>query len=88
MDGPVGVNSRVRGHNESQYHTDEPGICIFHLPGHTNSCANANHLSLCGNWLRKGGCWLVDITGINSYNIWDSQSVYMSRLGVLSYHNK
>ena len=48
MDGPVGVNSRVRGHNESQYNTDEPGICIFHLPGHANSCANANNLSLCG----------------------------------------
>ena len=49
MDGPVGTNSRVRGHNVSQYNTDEPGICIFHLPGHTKSCANGSQLSLCGD---------------------------------------
>lgn len=55
MDGPVGVNSNLLGHNISQYDTWEPGIAIFHRPNHgvlpnasTVACCEADALALCG----------------------------------------
>ena len=32
MDGPVGVNSGVVGHNVAQYDSFEPGIAVYHRP--------------------------------------------------------
>jgi hypothetical protein len=51
MDGPVGVNSDLRGHNTSQYDTWEPGIGIYHRPGRGESgqsCCGGDQLALCG----------------------------------------
>ena len=57
MDGPVGVNSQLRGHNTSQYDTWEPGIAVYHRPGHTGSeqnCCEGNQLALCGDEPARG----------------------------------
>jgi len=56
MDGPVGVNREVAGHNQSQYSTWEPGIAIFHRPDRgtasngsvVGKCCAPDHLALCG----------------------------------------
>ena len=52
MDGPVGVNAQVQGHNVSQYDVSEPGIAIYHRPGHGGSasanCCGPEQLALCG----------------------------------------
>lgn len=52
MDGPIGVNSRLSGHNVSQYDTWEPGVAIFHRPYHGgengSQCCGPDALALCG----------------------------------------
>ena len=51
MDGPVGVNSALRGHNTSQYDTWEPGVGVYHRPGRgesRQSCCGGTQLALCG----------------------------------------
>jgi hypothetical protein len=54
MDGALGTNAHVAGHNTSQYNTWEPGIAIFHRPGHgggasgAGTCCEAKGLALCG----------------------------------------